>query len=43
MVDYKAGGNSKISLMDFILSADNLELSVTGIREIIGRLFYLFM
>ena len=40
-VDYKAAGNSKITLMDYLPSAGNLELTETGIREIIGRLFYL--
>jgi uncharacterized SAM-binding protein YcdF (DUF218 family) len=40
-VDYKTAGNRKVTLMDFIPSADNLELTETGIREIIGRLFYL--
>ena len=27
--------------MDFLPSAGNLELTETGIREVIGRLFYL--
>ena len=40
-VDYKAGGHLKITLMDFLPSANNLELTETGIREVIGRLFYL--
>jgi uncharacterized SAM-binding protein YcdF (DUF218 family) len=40
-VDYKVAGNSKITLMDLLLSAINLELTETGIRELIGRLFYL--
>ena len=40
-IDYKTNRNSKITFMDFLPSAQNLELSETGIREIIGRLFYL--
>jgi hypothetical protein len=40
-VDYKAAGNSTITIMDFLPSAGNLELVEIGIREIIGRLFYL--
>ena len=40
-VDYKATRNDKTTLMDFLPSAGNLELTETGIREVIGRLFYL--
>ena len=40
-VDYKVAGNSKVTLMDLLPSAINLELTETGIREVIGRLFYL--
>ena len=40
-VDYKVAGNSKVTLMDLLPSAINLELTETGIRELIGRLFYL--
>jgi uncharacterized SAM-binding protein YcdF (DUF218 family) len=40
-VDYKTAGESSITVMDFLPSAGNLELTETGIREIIGRLFYL--
>jgi uncharacterized SAM-binding protein YcdF (DUF218 family) len=40
-VDYKVARNSKITLMDLLPSANNLELTETGIREIIGRIFYL--
>lgn len=40
-VDYKAIGNSKTILIDFLPNAGNLELTETGIREIIGWLFYL--
>jgi uncharacterized SAM-binding protein YcdF (DUF218 family) len=40
-VDYKAVGNSTVTVMDFLPSAANLGMTETGIREIIGRLFYL--
>jgi uncharacterized SAM-binding protein YcdF (DUF218 family) len=42
-VDYKVGGHLKITLMDFLPSADNLELTEIGIREIIGRIYYLIL
>ena len=40
-VDYKTSGKSAITVMNFLPSAGNLELSETGIREIFGRIFYL--
>ena len=40
-VDYKTSQNKYIGIMDFLPSSGNLELTETGIREIIGRLFYL--
>ena len=40
-VDYKTGQNKDIGIIDFLPSSGNLELTETGIREIIGRLFYL--
>ncbi len=40
-VDYKAAGNSTVTVMDYLPNAGGLELTETGIREIIGRLFYL--
>ena len=40
-VDYKAAGNSTVTVMDFLPSAGNLAMTETGMREIIGRLFYL--
>lgn len=40
-VDYKTVGDSNYTLMDFLPSVVNLNLTETGIREIIGRLFYL--
>jgi uncharacterized SAM-binding protein YcdF (DUF218 family) len=39
-IDYKAVGNSKVTILDFLPSAGNLELTETGVREISGRLFY---
>jgi uncharacterized SAM-binding protein YcdF (DUF218 family) len=40
-MDYKASGHMKITFMDFLPNANNLELTETGIREIIGRIYYL--
>jgi uncharacterized SAM-binding protein YcdF (DUF218 family) len=40
-VDYKTAGKSAITVMDFLPSAGNLGMTETGIREIIGRVFYL--
>jgi uncharacterized SAM-binding protein YcdF (DUF218 family) len=40
-VDYKADRNNKNTIMDFLPSANNLELTETSIREILGRIFYL--
>jgi len=40
-VDYKVAGNSTVTLMNLMPSAGNLELTETGIRELLGRLFYL--
>jgi uncharacterized SAM-binding protein YcdF (DUF218 family) len=40
-VDYKVARNSTVTILDFLPSASNLELTETGIREIIGSLFYL--
>jgi uncharacterized SAM-binding protein YcdF (DUF218 family) len=40
-VDYKTSGNNQVTFMNFLPSAVYLELTDTGIREIIGRLFYL--
>ena len=40
-VDYKASRNNTTTLMDFLPSAGNIELIETGIKEIIGRIFYL--
>jgi uncharacterized SAM-binding protein YcdF (DUF218 family) len=40
-VDYKESRNNTTTIMNFLPSAINLELTETGIKEIIGRLFYL--
>ena len=40
-VDYKTAGKSAITVMNFLPSAGNLEMTETGIRELLGRLFYL--
>jgi len=39
-VDYKAAGNSKVTVMDFLPSAGDLELTEIGIKELVGTLFY---
>ena len=39
-VDYKTSGESAITFMDFLPSAGKLGMIETGIREIIGRLYY---
>ncbi len=39
-LDYKTAGESAITFMNFLPSAGNLEMTETGITEIIGRLFY---
>ena len=40
-IDYKASRNNTTKLMDFLPSAGNLELTEIGIREIIGRTYYI--
>jgi uncharacterized SAM-binding protein YcdF (DUF218 family) len=40
-VDYYASGNNQFTIIDVLPSAGNLELTETGVREILGRLFYL--
>jgi uncharacterized SAM-binding protein YcdF (DUF218 family) len=39
-VDYKTKGERGITVIDFLPSAGNLEMTETGIREIIGQLYY---
>jgi len=41
-VDYKTNENKELSILDFFPRANKLELTEIGIREIIGRFFYLF-
>ena len=40
-VDYKVARNSTLTLMDLLPSVENLVETETGIREVIGRLYYL--
>ena len=42
-LDYKVAGNSTVTILDFLPIAGNLELTETGVREILGRLFYLII
>ena len=39
-VDYKTSRNNQVTFMDFLPSAGSLGMTETGIREIIGRIFY---
>ena len=40
-VDYKVMSNKHITIIDFFPSADNLKITETGFRELLGKLFYL--
>ena len=40
-VDYEVERKKEISILDFFPSAENLKITEIGIREIIGRIFYL--
>lgn len=40
-VDYKGERNKEITIIDFLHSADNLKTTEMGMREVLGRLFYL--
>ena len=40
-VDYKVSRNNETVVMDFLPDVESLKLTDTGIREIIGRIFYL--
>jgi len=42
-VDFKTAGGKASTIMDFLPSANNLELSETGIREVIGRIYYIIL
>jgi len=39
-VDFKVAGKSRLTILDFLPSSENLQITETGIREILGRLFY---
>ena len=39
-VDYKTAGENVTTIMDFLPSAGSLAMTETGMREIIGRLYY---
>jgi uncharacterized SAM-binding protein YcdF (DUF218 family) len=41
-VDYKVGRILKTTIMDLFPNAESLKLTETGMREVIGRLYYLF-
>jgi uncharacterized SAM-binding protein YcdF (DUF218 family) len=41
-MNYKASSHIKITFMDFLPNATNLELTETGISEVIWRVFYFF-
>jgi len=40
-VDYKVSRNNELMVMDFLPDAGSLEQTETGVKEIIGRIFYL--
>jgi uncharacterized SAM-binding protein YcdF (DUF218 family) len=40
-VDFKAAGNSNLTIMDFLPNTNHLIITEKGIREIVGRLFYM--
>ena len=40
-VDYKTSRNSVTTVLDFLPSSNNLELTEVGIREILGRIYYI--
>ena len=40
-VDYKSDKNKEVTIIDLFPSAENLKITETGIKEIIGRIFYL--
>jgi uncharacterized SAM-binding protein YcdF (DUF218 family) len=40
-VDYMTAGENEMTIKDFLPSAGNLELTERGVREILGRLYYL--
>lgn len=40
-VDYQVNRNSQITIIDFLPSAGSLGMVESGIRELLGRLYYL--
>jgi uncharacterized SAM-binding protein YcdF (DUF218 family) len=42
-VDYKMGKQRKINIIDFLPSAENLKITETGFKEIIGRFIIVLM
>jgi uncharacterized SAM-binding protein YcdF (DUF218 family) len=40
-VDYKVGRNKEKVIMDYLPDAESIKLTETGVRELIGRQFYL--
>ena len=40
-VDFNTSRNKMTTIIDFLPSAGNLEISETGIREVLSRIFYL--
>ena len=40
IVDFKTKTKSSMTIIDFLPSASNLELVESGLREIIGRIYY---
>ena len=40
-VDYKIGRNKEMVIMDYFPDAESIKLTENGVREIIGRLFYI--
>jgi uncharacterized SAM-binding protein YcdF (DUF218 family) len=39
-VDNKVSRNNEIVIMDFLPDAESLKLTETGIKEVIGRIYY---
>ncbi len=39
-VEHKFSNNKVVTILDFLPSANNLKTIETGVKEIIGRLFY---
>jgi hypothetical protein len=40
-MDFKVSRNNKIVIMNFLPNAGSIKLTETGIKEIIGRIYYL--